>query len=644
MKKMTALGLLLLSAVMAHAQMRLPQCQANAVCPTFAAPNFEILPGGVLIWPDGSTSNSAGQAGTVPAGSVTAGTFGLGVLLPAAQVVAGSLGANVIASSIAANGVTPATYGSATQSAQVAVGADGRVTSASNVTITGVPAASVPATGVQAGSLATGVKLSTANVSPAFNGANELVQFNGSGAYPAADASLLTYSGAGAGAIPFFTTAGSTLSNNANFLSWDNVNHRLGIRTANPIHGIDCSSCTLYIDGNASNPIQVGNSGSLLNLSSAGNLTIPGIFTASSSSQNYAAFVSQPSDIAPPPAGVVQIYATATNGFTRLLQDNEAPTDLVLGRDNVYIAQNVGGATMFPGQVVFATGNNGNVPTVLLAKADVSTSAAATGIVVDTITNNSFGQIMFAGIVNGVNTSGFSAGDALYVSPTSSGSLTNVRPMWPNLVSRIGTVVNSAASGSILVEISSLLGTRDSGTIQAKYTVGAPTSGSSIILDSVNNSTFTNGVVASSFAGSGYNLTGITVSSCTNTPNSTFTNTTFGVALATVTITTRGFPVFFNAVQTIRGSGTTDVVSCGVLVDGGFSTNIGSAALVSQRTNVAAADFGGGIQKTEVMQASGVALAAGSHTFALVCATTAGTGTVLHDATHFSQMCVTEAP
>lgn len=94
-------------------------------------------------------------------GAATAASFsGVGsglTSLTAANISAGSLGANVIASSIAANGVTAGTYGSATQVGQFVVGGDGRLTTATNVTISGVPAATVPASGVQAGTLGASV-------------------------------------------------------------------------------------------------------------------------------------------------------------------------------------------------------------------------------------------------------------------------------------------------------------------------------------------------------------------------------------------------------------------------------------------------------------------------------------------------------
>lgn len=56
--------------------------------------------------------------------------------LTAANISGGTLGSTVIASSVAATGVAPATYGSTTQLPQIAVTSDGRITSAGNVTIT----------------------------------------------------------------------------------------------------------------------------------------------------------------------------------------------------------------------------------------------------------------------------------------------------------------------------------------------------------------------------------------------------------------------------------------------------------------------------------------------------------------------------
>lgn len=137
-----------------------------------SASNVTITPAAASITAGtlGATviASSVGATGIAPAtyGSATAApvcAFALDgrattctntTVTPAAgSITAGTLGATVVASSVAATGTSTGTYGSATQSAQVVVGVDGRLSSVSNVTITGVPAASVPASGVQAGTL-----------------------------------------------------------------------------------------------------------------------------------------------------------------------------------------------------------------------------------------------------------------------------------------------------------------------------------------------------------------------------------------------------------------------------------------------------------------------------------------------------------
>ena len=95
------------------------------------------------------TSSAQIAANTITNGNVAAGTFG-NISIPAPNVNAGSLGAGVIASSLAVNGVTAGSYGTSTQVAAYTVGVDGRITSASNITITGA-APTGPAGGVLTG-------------------------------------------------------------------------------------------------------------------------------------------------------------------------------------------------------------------------------------------------------------------------------------------------------------------------------------------------------------------------------------------------------------------------------------------------------------------------------------------------------------
>lgn len=79
------------------------------------------------------------------------------------------------------------------------------------------------------------------------------------------------------------------------------------------------------------------------------------------------------------------------------------------------------------GQVVRATGYDGENILCELADADAVGGMPAIGVVRQAATDAVAGVVIFSGILQGVNTASFSIGDALYVS-TTAGALTNVRP------------------------------------------------------------------------------------------------------------------------------------------------------------------------------------------------------------------------
>lgn len=74
------------------------------------------------------------------------------------------------------------------------------------------------------------------------------------------------------------------------------------------------------------------------------------------------------------------------------------------------------------------------------------------GIATQEINAGNTGRVTFWGQVRGVNTAAFSVGDILYVSPTTLGGLTNVRPTSPDFVIPMGVVVVAHATlGQIYV-------------------------------------------------------------------------------------------------------------------------------------------------------------------------------------------------
>lgn len=98
---------------------------------------------------------------------------------------------------------------------------------------------------------------------------------------------------------------------------------------------------------------------------------------------------------------------------------------------------------------------------VVLAQANNDLNSATTiGIVTETIANNAEGFINRGGEVRGINTTGslqgetWVDGDILYLSPTTPGALTNIKPTAPDHSITIGYVVYShAVNGKIFVKV-----------------------------------------------------------------------------------------------------------------------------------------------------------------------------------------------
>lgn len=127
---------------------------------------------------------------------------------------------------------------------------------------------------------------------------------------------------------------------------------------------------------------------------------------------------------------------------------------LQVGQETVHRVVNKTGATIFNGQAVYGIGSAGQRLSVGLALADSdNTSATILGVATEDILNNQSGYITSEGLVRNVNTNDFNDGDALYVSPTIAGSLTNVKPVAPQHTVFMGFVIKggSVGAGTIFV-------------------------------------------------------------------------------------------------------------------------------------------------------------------------------------------------
>ena len=136
---------------------------------------------------------------------------------------------------------------------------------------------------------------------------------------------------------------------------------------------------------------------------------------------------------------------------TRLKGNN---VDLQVGQENVVLVYNGSGATITKGKVVAVSGAQGQRPSVVLADADTeSLSAPTLGVTAEDIANGAEGFVATFGVIRGIDTSAFTAGDDVYLSQTA-GGFTATRPSAPAHTVFLGWVVKvNASSGELFLNI-----------------------------------------------------------------------------------------------------------------------------------------------------------------------------------------------
>ena len=109
---------------------------------------------------------------------------------------------------------------------------------------------------------------------------------------------------------------------------------------------------------------------------------------------------------------------------------------------------NNSGALIAAGVPVYTTGYSMSKSKPTIAKALPATSAPILGLLKAPVENGADGVVVVAGVMEGVNTQSFSAGQTLYVGPA--GGLTNIRPVTGSAA--VGIVAYAAVEGIIIVE------------------------------------------------------------------------------------------------------------------------------------------------------------------------------------------------
>jgi hypothetical protein len=118
--------------------------------------------------------------------------------------------------------------------------------------------------------------------------------------------------------------------------------------------------------------------------------------------------------------------------------------------------RNETGATLTKGTVVYINGGAGNKVTVTKAIATGdATSAQTFGIIITDIPNNQNGYACVLGLLENLNTSTYTEGQQLYLSPTTAGAFTTTKPSAPDHMVYVAIVERVHANqGTILVRIS----------------------------------------------------------------------------------------------------------------------------------------------------------------------------------------------
>jgi hypothetical protein len=106
-------------------------------------------------------------------------------------------------------------------------------------------------------------------------------------------------------------------------------------------------------------------------------------------------------------------------------------------------------------RVVYISGSTGNEPNITLAQGNNDPNSSKTfGVTPLVINNNSNGTVVHNGEIDNLDTSAFTAGNLLWLSPTTPGLVTSTRPPAPDHAVFIGYVVRAhPTQGKIIVTI-----------------------------------------------------------------------------------------------------------------------------------------------------------------------------------------------
>ena len=144
------------------------------------------------------------------------------------------------------------------------------------------------------------------------------------------------------------------------------------------------------------------------------------------------------------------VIVTATGSVVDLAVSQTSPASVLVER-----VRNSTGATLTKGTAVYISGATGQLPTVskALATSD-ATSAQTLGLITSDLDNNSNGYVTIIGLVDDLDTSAYTDGAQLYLSPTTAGALTVTKPYAPQHLVYVAVVAHAhPVHGKLIVKV-----------------------------------------------------------------------------------------------------------------------------------------------------------------------------------------------
>jgi len=147
--------------------------------------------------------------------------------------------------------------------------------------------------------------------------------------------------------------------------------------------------------------------------------------------------------------------------------------------------RNTTGATLTKGTAVYISGATGQRSTVskALATGD-ATSAQTLGLITADLANNSNGYVTVVGLVTNMNTSAYTDGQQLYLSPTTAGTLTATKPYAPQHLVYVAIVEYAhPTQGKLFVKVQNGYEMDELHNVSAQ----SPTTGQTLVYNSSNS-------------------------------------------------------------------------------------------------------------------------------------------------------------